>query len=138
MKKLTSLLLIGCIILSCLCISINAAGSGNYGLYRWTNVRSIDGKISFNKTNGNYIMTVLGDGGVNKITATATLYYKNSSGKWIVVPKNWTYSVNADKLIIDEDFTGVSGREYKIELSGTVYKDGYGESISETTTKTCP
>ena len=30
MKKLTSLLLVGCIILSCLCISINAAGSGNY------------------------------------------------------------------------------------------------------------
>ena len=83
-------------------------------------------------------MTVLGDSGVNKITATATLYYKNSSGKWIVIPKNWTYSVDADKLIIDEDFTGVSGREYKIELSGTVYKDGDGESISETTTKTCP
>lgn len=57
---------------------------------------------------------------------------------WIVVPNNWTYSVDADKLIIDEDFTDVSGREYKIELSGTVYKDGYGESISETTTKTCP
>lgn len=138
MKKSTSLLLIGCIILSCLCISITAADSGNYGLYRWTNVRSIDGKISFNKTNGNYTMTVLGDSGVNKITATATLYYKNSSGKWIVVPKNWTYSVDADKLIIDEDFTGVSGREYKIELSGTVYKDGYGEAISKTSTKTCP
>ena len=45
---------------------------------------------------------------------------------------------DADKLIIDEDFTGVSGREYKIELSGTVYKDGYGEAISKTTTKTCP
>ena len=138
MKKLTSLLLIGCIILSCLCISITAADSGNYGLYRWTNVRSLQGSITFNRTSGNYTMTVLGDSGVNKITATATLYYKNSSGKWIVVPKNWTYSVNADKLIIDEDFTGVSGREYKIELSGTVYKDGYGESISETTTKTCP
>ena len=138
MKKLTSLLLIGCIILSCLCISINAAGSGNYGLYRWTNVRSLQGSITFNRTSGNYTMSVIGDSGVTKITATATLYYKNSSGKWIVVPKNWTYSVNADKLIIDEDFTGVSGREYKIELSGTVYKDGYGESISETTTKTCP
>lgn len=32
MKKLTSLLLIGCIILSCLCISITATDSGNYGL----------------------------------------------------------------------------------------------------------
>lgn len=70
------------------------------------------------------------------------LMYINHCGRlrklWIVVPKNWTYSVDADKLIIDEDFTGVSGREYKIELSGTVYKDGYGESISETHTKTCP
>ena len=138
MKKLTSLLLIGCIILSCLCISITAADSGNYGLYRWTNVRSIDGKISFNRTNGNYSMTVIGDRGVNKITATATLYYKNSSGKWIVIPKNWTYSVDGEELYIDEKFDGVSGREYKIELSGTVYKDGYGEAISETNTKTCP
>lgn len=52
--------------------------------------------------------------------------------------KKWTYSVDDEELYIDEDFTGVSGREYKIELSGTVYKDGYGEAISETTTKTCP
>lgn len=68
--------------------------------------------------------------------------YINHCGRlrklWIVIPKNWTYSVDADKLIIDEDFTGVSGCEYKIELSGTVYKDGYGEAISKTTTKTCP
>ena len=70
------------------------------------------------------------------------LMYINHCGRirklWIVIPKNWTYSVNADKLIIDEDFTGVSGREYKIELSGNVYKDGYSEPISETHTKTCP
>ena len=68
--------------------------------------------------------------------------YFNHCGRirklWIVIPKNWTYSVNADKLSIDEDFTGVSGREYKIELSGNVYKDGYSEPISETHTKTCP
>ena len=138
MKKLTSLLLIGCIILSYLCISITAADSGNYGLYRWTNVRSLQGSITFNRTSGNYTMSVIGDSGVTKITATATLYYKNSSGKWIVVPKNWTYSVDDEELYIDEDFIGVSGREYKIELSGTVYKDGYGEAISKTTTKTCP
>ena len=138
MKKLTSLLLIGCIILSCLCISITAADSGNYGLYRWTNVRSLQGSITFNRTSGNYTMSVIGDSGVTKITATAILYYKNSSGKWIVVPKNWTYSVDDEELYINEDFTGVSGREYKIELSGTVYKYGYGKAISETTTKTCP
>ena len=83
-------------------------------------------------------MSVIGDSGVTKITATATLYYKNSSGKWIVVPKNWTYSVDDEGLSIDAEFIGVSGREYKIELSGTVYKDGYGEAISKTTTKTCP
>ena len=47
---------------------------------------------------------------------------------------NWQYA----GVFADEDFTGVSGREYKIELSGTVYKDGYGEAISKTTTKTCP
>lgn len=70
------------------------------------------------------------------------LMYINHCGRlrklWIVVPKNWIYSVDDEELYINEDFTGVSGREYKIELSGTVYKDGYGEAISKTSTKTCP
>ena len=68
--------------------------------------------------------------------------YFNHCGRlrklWIEIPQNWTYSVDAEELYIDEDFTGVSGREYKIELSGNVYKDGYSEPISETHTKTCP
>ena len=138
MKKRITLLLIGCIILSCLCVPISAANSESYGLTRWTNITYIDGTITFDGTSGNYSMVITGVSGVSKITATATLYYKNSNGKWIEIPKDWTYSVNDDELIIDEDFTGVSGREYKVELDATVYKDGYGEPVNKTTTKTCP
>ena len=138
MKKRIILLLIGCIILSCLCVPISAASSESYELFRWTNVVSVEGRISFEGTSGNYSMVIIGASGVSKITATATLYYKNSSGKWIEIPKDWTYSVDDDELIINENFTGVSGREYKVELDATVYKNGYGEPLSKTTTKTCP
>ena len=138
MKKRIIMMLIGCLLLSCICLPISAAGSAGYELYRWTNIRHVIGMITFNGTGGNYYMEIAGTSGVNKISATATLYYKNSSGNWVEIPKDWTYSVNDDKLTIDEDFTGVSGREYKVELEATVYKDGYGEPVSKTTTKTCP
>lgn len=138
MKKLIALILIGCLFIPCLCVPIIATDSGSFGLYRWSNIAYISGSVFFNGTSGNYSMVIIGDTGVNKITATATLYYKNSSGNWVEIPKDWTYSVNSDQLTIDEDFTGVSGREYKVELEATVYKDGYGEPVSKTTTKTCP
>lgn len=138
MKRQITLLLIGCIILSCLCVPISASSTGSCVLYRWTNITYIDGCVTFVGTSGNYSMIISGASGVSKITATATLYYKNTSGKWIEIPKSWTYSVNDDELIIDEDFTGVSGREYKVELEATVYKDGYGEPVSKTSTKSCP
>ena len=138
MKKRILMMLMGCLLLSCMYHPISAADSGSYGLYRWTNIAYIDGTITFNGTSGNYSMAIIGAGGVSKITASTTLYYKNSSGNWVEIPKDWTYSVNSDLLIINEDFTGVSGREYKVELEATVYKDGYGEPVSKTTTKSCP
>ena len=138
MKKRIALLLIGCLFISCFFVPITAASTETYGVYRWTNVKHVSGMITFSGTSGNYYMEIAGASGVNMITATATLYYKNSSGNWVEIPKDWTYSVNDDELIIYENFTGVSGREYKVELEATVYKDGYGEPVSKTTTKTCP
>ena len=83
-------------------------------------------------------MTVEGETDVSRISATATLYYKNASGNWIEIPKNWSYDVRDDILLVDESFTGVSGREYKIVLDATVYLNGYGEPVTKTTYGTCP
>ena len=65
------------------------------------------------------------------------LYYKNTSGSWIEVDKDWNYDVNSSTFAVSETFTGVSGREYKIEAKGTVTKAGYAETISKTATATC-
>lgn len=138
MKRRIALVLAGFIMLSCLCIPISAANLESYELLRWVNIQSIEGRIAFNKTSGNYSMVIEGAKEVDKITATAKLYYKNSSGKWIEIVKDWTYDVDKNYLAINEDFTGVSGREYKVELEVTVYMNGYGEEVSKTTTKTCP
>ena len=126
-------------VLMTLCMSTAlCASDGGIELYRWDNVSSMIGTISFDKTSGNYSMVVSGASGVTKITATATLYYKNTSGKWVATSTKWTYNVDGSRLVIDEDFTGVSGREYKVELEATVYKNGSGEKVTNTSTKTCP
>lgn len=126
-------------VLMTLCMSTTLwASNGDIELYRWENVSSMVGKIVFDKTSGNYSMAVSGASGVSKITATATLYYKNSSSEWVETSTKWTYSVDGRRLLIDEDFTGVSGREYKVELEATVYKNGNGEKVTHTSTKTCP
>lgn len=137
MKRKIAIILL-CVVMT-LCMSTAlCASDGGIELYRWDNVSSMIGTISFDKTSGNYSMAVSGASGVNKITATATLYYKNSSGEWVETSTKWTYSVDSRRLLIDEDFTGVSGREYKVELEATVYKNGYGEEVTHTSTKTCP
>ena len=137
MKKSIILLLVGCIILSCVYIPISAATPIDAGMCRWINTSSVTGRMTFNGTSGNYSMVIEGINGVTQITATARLYYKHTNGNWIEIPKSWSYSVSENYLAIDEDFTGIIGREYKVELSATVYKDGTGESISKTTTGIC-
>ena len=124
----------GVMLLTSIVLPINAASES----LLWDNIIFVTGGISFNGNNGTYSACIEGQSDVNRITATATLYYKNSSGKWIEIPMNWSYDVSDSTLTIGESFTGVSGREYKVELNATVYMNGYGESVSKTSTKTCP
>ena len=137
MKRKIAIILVGVMMALCMGTALCASNSG-VELYRWDNVSSMMGVIVFDKTAGNYSMVVNGASGVTKITATATLYYKNTSGKWVATSTKWTYNVDGSRLVIDEDFTGVSGREYKVELEATVYKNGSGEKVTNTSTKTCP
>lgn len=104
----------------------------------WDNTNSFTAKINFSGTTGTVSVVINGDVGVTNITADISLYYKNTSGSWVEIEKDWDYDVDQDWLAIDESFTGVAGREYKIEVNGTVTKGGYAEEISKTATATCP
>lgn len=104
----------------------------------WDNTSYITADINFNGTIGSISVFICGKSGVTNITADVSLYYKNTSGSWVEIEKNWDYDVDQDWLTIDESFTGVAGREYKIEVDGTVTKSGYAEVISKTASATCP
>lgn len=135
MKRKIISLIVACILISCTCIPIIASEVGSYSL-NWANILSITGTLTFEDNTGNYSMVIEGKEGTEMITAQATLFYKNNRGNWVEIPQNWKYSVDSDVLFIDEDFTAVVGRTYKIELETTVYIDGVGETETKTTTKT--
>ena len=135
MKKRIVLLVLSAVLLLGMCVPILA--SDDEGIMPcWSNIIMVDGSLTFAGTSGNYSLAIEGMPGVSKITATATLYYKNVRGNWMK-STTWTYDVYADELNIDEDFTGISGRDYKVELSATVYMNGYGEPLTRTDKATC-
>ena len=136
MQKKISVIIISVVLVVCLCVSIQASES----LLRWDNVfQLIGGNIAFDETSGSYCIEVVGNADVTKITATVTLYYQIDSGRWVEVPKDWTYEVSSDRLEIDETFNGVSGRRYRAVLSATVSNGENDESITRASSiVTCP
>ena len=137
MRRKIALLLTVLMSLTMLCMSINAAEPVEYGL-QWDNITMVrGGELTFEGTSGNYSVSIIGNAGVERITATVDLYYKNFWGSWVEVDMGWEYDVDSDTLSIDEDFTGVSGREYKAVLTATVYLDGVGEEVTKTSTADC-
>ena len=106
-------------------------------MYRWSNIMSVETRLTFDGRSANYSAIITGANDVNNITASAVLYFKNSDGDWVEIPMNWTYDEDVSELVISEDFRGVIGREYKVELSAMVYMNGYGEPLKKTSTKVC-
>ncbi|MBP3919575.1 MAG: hypothetical protein J6I50_10460 [Clostridia bacterium] len=137
MKRKVALLLLGCIILSCFCVPVSASTEIDTGMYRWSNIMSVETRLTFDGRSANYSAIITGANDVNNITASAVLYFKNSDGDWVEIPMNWTYDEDVSELVISEDFRGVIGREYKVELSAMVYMNGYGEPLKKTSTKVC-
>lgn len=103
----------------------------------WDNADSVTAKLLFNGSTGNVSATIRGQKGVTNISVSVRLFYKSTSNTWIEINKDWDYDVDKSSLSIYETFTGISGCEYKVEVSGTVTKNGYAESISQTVTATC-
>lgn len=137
MKRKVALLLIGCIVLSCFCFPASASTQIDSGMYRWSNIMSVDSGLAFNGRSANYSAVITGVDDVYNITAAAKLYFKNSDGDWVDIPMDWKYSVTGSELVISENFTGVIGREYKVVLSAMVYRDGFGEPVQKTDTNVC-
>jgi len=134
MKKRIVSLVLSAVLLLGMCVPILASDDGVMPC--WDNIVTVGGGVTFDGTSGNYSMVIEGATGASHITATATLYYTNVRGNWMK-STTWTYDEYADELNIDEDFTGISGRDYKVELSATVYLNGYGEPLTRTDKATC-
>ena len=135
--RLISVVLAICLVMSFMTFSVTAAQPEPI-LPQWTNISGITASLDFNGTTGNVAVVIMGQSGVSNITAEVKLYYKNFFGSWKEIDQGWSYNVNQTLLSITESFAGDAGTEYKIEVSGTVTKNGYVESFSKTATGTCP
>lgn len=104
----------------------------------WDNTQTFTANLGFSNTNGSVTVYIRGQFGVTNITADVSLFYKNDSGGWEEIEKDWEYTTSQRELTITEHFDGEAGREYKIEVSATVTMNGYTEELSKTATKVCP
>ena len=135
-KRLFSVVMICCMILSIMPTFVYAAQPPQVET-QWDNAMGVNANISFNGTSGRVSVSVVGRTGVTNISAQVKLYYKNTSGGWTESPTDWTYNVYTMLLTKEETFTGIVGREYKIELTANIYKNGYTETVTDTATAVC-
>ena len=132
MKKRIIILLLSALLITNLNIFTHAASNNDYVISPlWENISNVDGTLYINGKNSNFSAFIFGNTDVTRITATAKLYYQNTSNQWIEISKNWNYSVNSSFLAIDEDFIASSGTTYKVVLEADVYANGYTESITK-------
>lgn len=136
-KRLFAIIMTIVIVFSMLPATVYAAQSEPI-MPMWDNASHLTAEITFISGNGKASATILGDYSVSNISVNVKLYYKKTSGAWEEIPTNWVYNVNQRMLSINESFDATPGREYKIELTGTVTVNGYAEEISKTATAICP
>ena len=133
-KRLISIILATICLVSCVMpLMVSATDI----MPRWDNAQRVNVSLYFTGTSGTVSVYIQGNSDVSNITATATLYHKNWLGIWVESGEEWSYNVNQSYLSASESFTGKSGRQYKVELTGTVTKNGYSESISASATAEC-
>lgn len=120
----------------CTSLFINVATAANISP-RWTYISNIEGSIDYSGTAGEYWADISCASNVDNIVGTASLYYKNSSGRWVWVT-DWTEESEDNTLLIEGSFNAVSGRKYKVTLDVTAYVDNSSESTTYTLEKMCP
>ena len=103
---------------------------------RWNGGSYVELELSFDVNTGTAYVYIEGNNGTDNICATMTLYRLNNAGAW-VKQMSWAYDANAEYLCASENFTGASGRDYKLELTATVTKDGASDTITRTVYDSC-
>ena len=95
----------------------------------WVNTLSIIPSISGSA--GTYSCSINGVSGTTKISATLVLYEKGWLGGYTEVARtsHTTYSASFFK---SDSYSFSSGKTYKLEVSGTVTRNGYAEPVSAT------
>lgn len=104
----------------------------------WTNTTSFTINMFFSGNTGSFTVYVFGKTGVTNISLNVQLYYKNASGSWVKTNESWQYSADQMYLSVTDTFDAVRGREYKIEVTGTVTKGGVVEEIDGSKIAVCP
>lgn len=99
----------------------------------WVNCLAMTPTIS--KASGTYSCSISGLSGTTKITATLVLYEKNWLGNYKEVSRTSGTSYSPSH-IFSGTYSFTSGKTYKLEVSGTVTRNGYAEPVSVSTEKT--
>lgn len=97
---------------------------------RWIYVSDISGFLTVNGTSGDISISISGNSNVTKITATATLYYKNVNNAWVKTNTSWDYTTYSKSLFINETFAANSGVEYKVVFEANVYVNNSVETVT--------
>lgn len=132
MKKCLIVLLLGVMLIGNQAL-ITFADNGNGIIISpyWMNTSSVSGNLNVNGNTANFSILINGNPNVTEISATVTLYYKNSWDNWVKTDTEWEYSINSDVLAIYETFDVTPGTEYKVELEAHVYANGITEIVTK-------
>lgn len=137
MKKFISLVLL--IITVCmLTIGTNAVSMESIIQPRWDDASTVDCDLSFNSgsQNANVYAKITGRSGTTQISGTLTLY--EGSGNNLTYLTSWPLSGTQYISFSNSDYVCTSGVTYTLKLSGTVYRNGNSEIVSDSDCYVCP
>ena len=136
-KKFCSLLL--AVLSMCLFFSLPsyaALPDDNIVAPQWDNIAGVNSNLGFGTNPASAFGTVVKKLASDWMEGTVTVYV-NEGGDWFVVSSAYN-STTGMTLAVNTEFVAIPGKEYKAVFNATVYKDGVGESVVKTVTKTCP
>lgn len=116
------------------CSMVTGICAANYASVKplYDNARRVDCTLSFDGTAESVSCKIQGASGTTSIKGTLTLYCVNS------VIRTWNIDTSKTSVSIDDDFTGVSSKWYRLTLDADVTANGVKEPIGKTTTRQCP
>lgn len=130
MRKVMKTIVLAILMLTCLASSVLAVGIVPIEPL-WDNVNRVSCEISFDGTEGTVYCDITAVSSATSISGTLTLY---ESGHEI---DSWDIDSDLPFITINESFTGIKGRTYKLELDVVVTANGSPETITRTVSEKC-